>query len=151
MIAVSQECQYALRGIFELAKRSADGPVTVAEIAAAQAIPPRFLEIIFNNLRQAGLVKSIRGARGGHLLARPASEITVGETIVLVEGRINLVKCVSGRDQCPFIGNCLFMDMWNEAAAAMQIVFDRTTIQSLLDKQPAAQVKVLPGSGIQPA
>ena len=148
MIAISQKCQYALRGVFELAKRSAGGPISVADLAAAQAIPPRFLEIIFNDLRQSGLVKSIRGARGGHLLARPASEITVGEIIALAEGRINLVKCVSGRETCPFMGACPFMDMWNEAAAAMQTIFDRTTVQSLLDKQAASENKAVPISPV---
>ncbi|MDD4888988.1 MAG: Rrf2 family transcriptional regulator [Phycisphaerae bacterium] len=137
MITLSQKCQYALRGVFELARRSSTEPIAVAEIAAAQAIPPRFLEIIFADLRQAGVVKSIRGNRGGHMLARPASEITVGEIIRLAEGPINLVKCVSGSEQCPFIGHCPFMSLWDEATAAMGSVFDKTSIQDMVEREKA--------------
>ena len=64
-IKISKKCDYALRAIFELAFRSTSRPVAVQEIAAAQNIPPRFLEIILNELRQVGLVASHRGNAGG--------------------------------------------------------------------------------------
>ena len=58
---------HALRGIFELAKRSDSVPVSVADIAAARRLPPRFLEIIFNDLRQAGVVTEPSRQPGGHI------------------------------------------------------------------------------------
>ncbi len=138
MITLSQKSQYALRGIFELAKCDKGAPATVAELAAAQSIPHRFLELIFNDLRQAGLVKSFRGPQGGHVLVKPPSEITVGEILRLTEGPIALVKCVSGSRDCPFVENCPFREVWDEAAGAMEEVFNRTTIQQLLDKSSAS-------------
>ena len=55
MISISQKCQYALRSLYELARRADDKPTSIGEIAAAQAIPPRFLELILNDLRQGKL------------------------------------------------------------------------------------------------
>ena len=147
MISISQKSQYALRGVFELAKRGGTA-TSVSELAAAQAIPQRFLELIFNELRQAGLVKSHRGPQGGHVLAWPASEITVGEILRLVEGPTNLVKCVSAGQDCPFVNACPFREMWDEAAKAMDSVFDRTTIQELIDKQIASPAYPAPGYAI---
>ncbi|MEI7836083.1 MAG: Rrf2 family transcriptional regulator [Planctomycetota bacterium] len=136
MISISQKCQYALRSLYELARRATDKPTSIGEIAAAQAIPPRFLELILNDLRQGKLVNSQRGVQGGYTLARPPSAITVGDVVRLVEGPIEPVKCISGGDDCPFRNKCPFMDMWLQAGQAMQSVFDATTLQDLLDRQP---------------
>ena len=62
---LTQKCQYAMRAVFELAKREGRGPVKINEIAEAQAIPQRFLENILNQLRQGGVVESRRGKEGG--------------------------------------------------------------------------------------
>jgi Rrf2 family protein len=141
VISISQKCQYALRSLYELAGRPSGKTTSIGEIAAAQAIPPRFLELILNDLRQEGLVQSHRGVQGGYLLARSPKEITVGMVVRLTEGPIQPVKCLSGGDDCPFRRNCPFMDMWAEAGLAMQRVFDGTTLQDLLDKGPPATVE----------
>ncbi len=138
MSSVSQKCQYALRAVFELAARqSSDGkPVAIADIAAAQAIPPRFLELILNELKQSGLLESRRGAAGGYLLASDPRELTVQQVITLVDGPIEPVKCVAGKGvKCPLKGGCAFEDMWKEAGQAMAGVFDKTTFQDLLDRR----------------
>ncbi|MCY2926958.1 MAG: Rrf2 family transcriptional regulator [Planctomycetota bacterium] len=96
MISISQKCQYALRSLYELARRADDKPTSIGEIAAAQAIPPRFLELILNDLRQGKLVNSQRGVQGGYTLARSPADITVGDVVRLVEGPIEPVKCISG-------------------------------------------------------
>ena len=136
MISISQKCQYALRSLYELARRADDKPTSIGEIAAAQAIPPRFLELILNDLRQGKLVNSQRGVQGGYTLARSPADITVGDVVRLVEGPIEPVKCISGGDDCPFRNKCPFMDMWLQAGQAMQSVFDSTTLQDLLNRQP---------------
>ncbi len=82
---VSQKCQYALRAIFELAKRTGQGPVKIAEIAEAQAIPVRFLEVILSQLKQGRFAVSQRGSEGGYQLARPPQELTVGEITRVAE------------------------------------------------------------------
>jgi len=79
MATVSQKCQYALRAVLELSKRHGNGPTSVAALARAQAIPQRFLELIIGELRQAGVVSSKRGARGGYVLLYEPAELTVSD------------------------------------------------------------------------
>jgi Rrf2 family protein len=135
---ITQKCQYALRAIFELARRSGQGPAKIADIAEAQAIPPQFLETILNQLKQAGYVESRRGVRGGYVLTASPARLTAGDVIRQIDGLGKPVKCVvGGGDECPMRGACAFEDMWNQAGDALAKVFDNTTFQDLLDKHAA--------------
>jgi len=137
---LSQKCQYAVRGLLELAKRHGQGPVRIAEIAEAQAVPPRFLELILNELKQAGYVESRRGVQGGYMLAVSPGQLTVGEVISLVDGPQTPVKCLNepGTPECPMYGRCAFLRLWERAAAAVAEVYDTTSFQDLLDQEQAA-------------
>ena len=134
---VTQKCQYAMRAIFELAKREGQGPVKINEIAESQAIPQRFLENILNQLKQSGIIESRRGKEGGYLLARPAREITTAMIIRLIEGTIYTVECatVSGEDRCPLHGDCVFLPMWERARQALESVYEGTTFEDLLRQE----------------
>ena len=136
-MSVSLKCQYALRALFELAKRQESGLVTVADIASRQAIPPRFLENILNQLRGGGFVSSTRGTNGGYVLARPAKEIAVGEIIRFIEGPMHPVDCVGDKPahKCPLKGNCVFMSLWDDARKALEAVYDSRTLQHLVDDE----------------
>lgn len=140
---VSQKCQYALRGIFELAKRSGAGPVSIAEIAANQSIPPRFLELILGELKQGGFVESRRGRKGGYLLSAGANELTVGRIIRFVDGPVAPVRCVAGTEgaDCPLHGSCAFLGMWARARDAVSGVYDTTTFADLIAEEAEAQAK----------
>ena len=131
---ISQKCQYALRAVFELSRRNGQGPIKVADIAKPQAIPHRFLEVILNQLKQAGFVSSQRGNEGGYFLSRPPSEITVGNVIRFVEGPIGPVDCVAdnSRRDCPLYGDCVFFSMWERVREALSSVYDNTTFQDLV-------------------
>lgn len=136
MISISQKSQYALRAIFELARQQGGKPTTIGQIAQNQAIPPRFLELILNELKQAGLVHSRRGVQGGYMLAVKPGDLPVGTLLALIDGPIDPVKCVvGGGDSCPLKGDCVFKGMWEEAGSAMSKVFEGTTFQHLLDRQ----------------
>lgn len=140
---MTQKCQYALRAVFELAHRVGQGPVKIGDIARAQAIPPRFLELILNELRQAGIVESRRGARGGYMLSVRPEELTVGRIIRLVEGPVKAVDCVvAGGRECPMRGDCAFEEMWTRAIDAMTDVFDNTTFSDLLKRDRTVTEKV---------
>jgi len=138
---LSQKCQYALRALFELATRQGQGPVPTGEIAEAQAIPPRFLELILAQLKQAGYVESQRGARGGYQLAVPPGALTVGEIIRYVEGPLGPVKCLASSDQadCPLLGRCVFLGLWERAHEAVSQVYDTTSLQDLIDQAGASE------------
>lgn len=136
MISISQKCQYALRAIFELARQRPSKPTTIGQIAKAQAIPPRFLELILNELKQGGLVRSRRGVQGGYMLAVSPGELTLEKVITMVDGPIEPVKCVvGGGSDCPLHGKCCFIEMWKRAGKAMSDVFESTTFQDLLEQQ----------------
>jgi Rrf2 family transcriptional regulator, cysteine metabolism repressor len=136
---VTQKCQYALRALFELAKREQEGVVRSADIAAHQAIPKRFLEVILHQLRQGGFVDSQRGKEGGFFLARPAEAITVGEVIRFIDGPINPVDCQLGKPhaQCSLKGGCVFMSLWDEAREALERVYDTKSLRDLVTREEA--------------
>jgi Rrf2 family protein len=134
---ISQKCQYALRAVFELARRWGEGPIKIAEIADAQAIPPRFLEVILSQLKQAGFIESRRGSDGGYALARAPASVTVGDVIQFIQGPVGPVACVSGRTRkaCPLYGQCVFLPMWEQAKRALAGVYDQTSFQDLLERE----------------
>jgi Rrf2 family transcriptional regulator, cysteine metabolism repressor len=136
-VYISQKCQYTLRALFELAKRRGDGPVSAGEIAAAQAIPPRFLELILQGLKDTGEVESRRGVHGGYVLAGAPESITVGAIIRSVDGSLAPVKCVVGKteEHCSLNGRCAFLGMWARAQQAIEQVYDTTTLQDLIDDE----------------
>ena len=133
---INQKNQYALRAVFELAKRRNQGPIKIAQIAAAQKIPPRFLEVILVKLKRSGLVASKRGYQGGYFLIKPPEDISVGQILRLMEtpDALDCVSCIS-KDDCDFKGDCAFIAMWTKAQGAMVKVFDQTSIQNLLDDE----------------
>ena len=134
---ITQKCQYALRAVFELSRRDSRRPAKISEIAEAQAIPARFLEVILSQLKQAGFVKSQRGNKGGYSLIRSPGELTVGEVIRFMQGSVGPVECLASgsKDKCPFYGDCVFLPMWEKARDAILGVYDNTTFQNLVDHE----------------
>ena len=147
---ISQKCQYALRAIFELSKRNGGGPVKIADIAEAQAIPVRFLEVILSQLKQGGFVSSRRGSRGGYSLARSPAELTVGEIIRFVEGPLGPVVCAMGRthSECRLYGNCVFLSMWEKVRNAISNVYDTTTFRDLVNEEAQSRQRYVPSYDI---
>ncbi|MEN6405420.1 MAG: Rrf2 family transcriptional regulator [Thermoguttaceae bacterium] len=137
---VSQRCQYTLRALFELAKRQGGAPISVADIAQSQAIPRRFLELIFLDLRARGVVESRRGNQGGYVLAASPAKITVGDVIRAVDGSLAPVTCAGGKSEkhCRLKNQCVFADVWQRAQRAAEEVYDNTTLQDLIDNERAA-------------
>lgn len=87
---LSNKGRYAVRALFDIAFHNDGGPTQVRDIAERQAIPPRFLEQIFQDLKRAGLVGSKRGPQGGYSLTRRSGEIRLGDVIRALEGPIVL-------------------------------------------------------------
>lgn len=134
---ISQKCQYAVRATLELAKRHGRKPTAIAEIAAAQDIPPRFLEVILNEMRQGGFVQSRRGVRGGYLLAKLPREITVGQIIRFVDGNFEPVRCIDeqSRSSCSLRRGCALIEVWTAAKQAVEKVYDNADFASLVERE----------------
>lgn len=132
---ITKKDQYALRAIFELARRRGTGPIKISDIAQAQNIPARFLEVILGQLKGSGLVKSKRGFYGGYELMPPPEDITVGHIMRFMQRNRESTECFAliPENSCPFTGNCSFFPMWSKVKDSIFKVYDETTIQDLLE------------------
>ena len=124
---VTARGDYAVRAALELA--AADGQTRkVADLAAAQNIPARFLENILLALRRSGLVQSRRGADGGFRLTRPPEEITLADVLRAVEGPLANVQGVAP-DQLQYGGAASSLtDVWVAVRASLRVVLERVTL-----------------------
>jgi len=140
---VSTKSEYGLRALIHLAGASGREMAPAREIAARWNVPVKYLEQILKTLKEAGLVISQVGIAGGYRLARPATLITAGEVIRLLDGRLAPMGCVSSHDYepCEFEPSCGLKTLWARARAALVGVLDQTTIADLCT--PASQTNLV--------
>ena len=127
----STKCIYALRAVFELALHNGFGVVKSQQIASAQGIPLRFLEIILSELRQGGFIESRRGNAGGYVLARPSEMITVAQIIDFIEGHKAARKPRFTADG----GEDPFNNLWQELDRACSEVLASTSFANLAEEE----------------
>ena len=129
--------QYGLRAMIELGRQHGRGPVSFSEVAEAQGLSLGYLEQIIPLLKEAGLVESTRGVRGGYEVSRAPAEITVGDVVrALEEGSIMPLKCIpgaEGEDSCTRKGVCTARDVWKRMHEGMVEVLDSTTLADLVE------------------
>jgi Rrf2 family cysteine metabolism transcriptional repressor len=113
-VKVSAKEQYGLRAMAELARQYGAGPVPLGEIAQAQGLSVDYLEQVIPALRDAGLLNSTRGPKGGYELARGPGEITVGEVLRALSGEILPVRCVDDdcAEPCDRTNECGARTVW---------------------------------------
>lgn len=131
---VSKKCRYALRAIFELALRDTTEPVKIQDIASAQGIPPRFLEVILAELKHGGFVESRRGNDGGYILSRPARELTVGEVISFLRGGFHR-RTPTGRHGSGLMGDYVFSKMWEKVSAAISDIYNSSNFADMVEQE----------------
>ncbi len=138
-MSISQKTQYALRALLELALAHGQGPMKIGLIAEEQAIPPRFLEVILNELKQGGFVDSRRGSAGGYFLTGPPKRLSVGEIIRHLEGSFDPVDCIDDPDSatCRQQHNCVFVPMFKKVRDAVSDIYDNTTFHELAEEKRA--------------
>jgi Rrf2 family protein len=124
--------EYACLALLELAQRHSDGePVQVRRIAERHGIPAAFLVQIFQELKRAGLVTSIRGAAGGYQLARSPEEITLAEVIDIVEGNSG-EPTVGATKQSPLAP--VLMDVCQELSEVRRHALEEISLANLLER-----------------
>lgn len=139
---LSMRSDYGARAIVDLALHYGEGPVQSAGIAARQQVPEAYLEQLLTALRKAGLIRSTRGPRGGHELARHPSDITFAEIITTLEGPLVLVDCLED-DTCQLGPTCGIKDVWLEVASATRRILDATTVEHLADRQRSREGRAM--------
>lgn len=132
MMKLTTRSRYGTRMLLDLALNGANGPVRVNEIAARQGISVKYLEKLSRTLKKAGLIRSLRGSKGGHLLAKPAKDITMGEVVRALEGDLNLVTCWTERTSCPRLKDCPTSYLWQEVSKALLEKLDSMRLGDLL-------------------
>jgi len=132
---VSTKGRYAARAMLDLAQHFGEGPILVKDISRREEFSDRYLEQILTPLKVAGLVRVVRGARGGFSLARPPSEIKLLEIIQIVEGSTAPVDCVDDARVCSRSDFCVTREVWAEIKAAIDTVLESITLQDLLERQ----------------
>jgi Rrf2 family protein len=135
---MSKKCKYALKALIRLGKDYGGGNLLTDEIAKAEHIPKKFLELILLDLKRAGYVRSKQGVKGGYRLVQDPRQISLAEIYRLFDGAIALVPCVSQKfyetcDDCPDEAACLLKRVFVEVRDKTYELMTGLTIQSFLD------------------
>ena len=130
---VSQKGLYALEALLFLARRHLDGAIKIREIAKAEALPEKFLELILLELKHARIVESVRGAKGGYRLKRAPAKIFLGEIIRTIDGPLapfedaESLRRLIGQDKKHSALFRVFLDVRNAASS----ILDHTSLADI--------------------
>jgi Rrf2 family protein len=130
---LSTKGRYGLKAMFELSLNQESGPIPLKYIAKKQSISDQYLEQIFSSLKKSGLVKSVRGAQGGYLLAKEPKDITVGDILTVLEGPVSVSDCVLDEDICENSGVCVTKVVWEKIKKGIEEVIDSITLQDMIN------------------
>lgn len=137
---LSKKSKYALKAAMCLARNHGEGgPTSVAELAAKERIPRKFLEIIMLEMKRHGILRSLKGQAGGYYLARAPEEITIGQIIRILDGPLALVPCVSITayrrcTECEDEYSCGIRLLFKEIRDATANLLDGTTLAQLVSR-----------------
>jgi Rrf2 family protein len=133
---ISKKAKYGLKAMMRLAREYGRGPVLIADLAAEEGIPKKFLEFILLELKQKGMLQSKKGKGGGYLLARHPEEISAGGVLRALDGSLTPVGCVGAADarpcaECPDQGACRIRALMREVDEAMNSILEAATLDQL--------------------
>ncbi|SDC04262.1 RrF2 family transcriptional regulator [Geotoga petraea] len=132
-MGLTVKSSYAMRALFELALLNKDGvkKVSISELSQRQQIPKDFLEKIFSELRDAGILKSIRGRYGGYVLLKEPKNIRLSEIVNILDKPLQSYECVSG--ECNLEISCAVEFVWKRVHNIMMLELDKMTLQDIMD------------------
>lgn len=142
---LSQKAKYALKAMQMLAEQEDGMLLQTPEIAEAQRIPRKFLELILLDLKNRGYVHSQRGKNGGYVLAKPAEEITFGQIVRLMDGPLAPIPCASLTAyrrcaDCIDEKTCSIRRVMRQVRDAVSGVLDEVTLADVRENTPTALV-----------
>lgn len=136
----SAKTEYGLRAILDLAYHYRESPIQLKQISARETIPVRFLEQVMATLKCAGLVESVRGARGGYVLSRAPEEVSLAEVITALEGPINVMECVTeSSTECDAVPICVIRDVWHDVQRSLMETLRATNLRDLCDRKASRE------------
>lgn len=128
---ISTKGRYAMRLMIDIADHEDSGPVSLKEVANREDMPVKYLEQLVRCLTRDGILRSVRGQRGGYLLARSACDISAGDILRCVEGSIAPVSCLSQQTLCPRKDVCTTFSFWQGLDAVIDSYVDSVTLEQL--------------------
>ena len=131
---LSTRSKYGMKAALELAVEYGKGPLQIRKIAQRQGISNKYLEQLVAMLKSAGLLRSVRGPKGGYLLAKSPAKITLYDVFKVLEGPLYTVECLEHEDFCPRYAECLTRPVWAQMSRAIVGVLESMTLQDLVDK-----------------
>nr|WP_319487524.1 Rrf2 family transcriptional regulator [uncultured Caproiciproducens sp.] len=133
---LSTKSRYALEGMLYLAVFGNEKLLSIKELSAGIHVSAAYMEQIFFSLKKAGLVSTIRGAKGGFILNLEEQDITVGMIIRAIEGDLVPVECVTSLSACKskVRSSCVSRNVWVRISSAISDTADKLTLQELKDK-----------------
>ena len=135
ILNISEAANLGIHALAYLAKRQDPAPVATAQVAASLGVSEAHLSKVFQRLTRAGLVRSVRGPRGGFVLAKGPDEITLLETYEAIDGRLRRDDtCMLGSRDCA-LDNCVFGNLLEDVHAQVDEHFSKTTLADLLDER----------------
>lgn len=129
---ISTKGRYGLTVMIELARKDGQGPISLKSIAEEKGLSTHYLEQLAAPLRNAGLIRSIRGAYGGYVLAKPASDISSGDIIRVLEGPITPVEGIEDEEAAQ-------QALWLRIRDVVRGVLDSTTLEDLVKEADGEQ------------
>lgn len=136
-LKLSTKGRYGLRAIVDLALHSEDETVALSSIAEREGISISYLEQLIAKLKKAGLVISVRGAQGGYKLAKPASEVPIGDILRALEGSLSPVDCaevVGGESNCEGANLCVTKYVWKRISDSINDAVDHIMLSELVEE-----------------
>jgi Rrf2 family protein len=128
---VGTRSRYSVRLLVALARAGHD-PLSLGKVAAAEGISRSYLARLVVRLRDAGLVESSRGAKGGYVLARPPDQVSLQEVVAAVEATLSGVPCLESSDGCVRMGECGAKGLWRGVSEAVDMFLRQHTLEDLL-------------------
>jgi Rrf2 family protein len=119
MIRIARQTEYAARVLSHLASLEAESSAAIAEISRQRLMPAPFVRRVVARLVGAGILKTIRGSKGGVQLGRPAAKISLLDLMEAMENPIALNECERFPDKCPFSSSCPVRQAWISVSAAL--------------------------------
>lgn len=131
MLQISKRTRYAVEAVVDIACHARPDPVQSKEIAGRQGIPRRYLEPVMQQLVKAGILRGVRGPKGGYRLARERRRISLGEVVRV------FMAAAAGADRS--LGHGVAAPLWRELEAAALAKLDRVTVEDLCRRAEAAE------------
>jgi Rrf2 family cysteine metabolism transcriptional repressor len=135
---LSTRTRYGIRAIVELAQHEGKRPLQLKAIAERQDISVKYLEQLMSLLRSGGFVRSVRGSKGGYVLARPPEQVRLDQVFRCLEGPVTTAECTENQDYCERSADCAAREVWMKVEEAILRVLSSITLADMVSRTQAS-------------